>query len=118
MRFRNAEDVDLLIEEIGAVSARQACSIADIGLTRLYELIAAGELESYLDGTSRKVTLRSIKARRDRLLEEAKTTPRAAKAPPRPPKRSQSVEAAAVSAPQRKRLTLSPTPDDKLGGAR
>jgi hypothetical protein len=60
MRNRNADDVVFLIEQIGAVWARQACVIADIGLTRLYELIAPGELESYLYGKSRKAILRRL----------------------------------------------------------
>jgi excisionase family DNA binding protein len=34
----------------------------DVGNTRFYELIAAGELESYKDGKSRKITVASIKA--------------------------------------------------------
>jgi hypothetical protein len=97
MRFTNADDLNLLIEQIGAVSPREACDVANIGLTRLYELIAAGELESYLDGKSRKVTLRSIKARRDRLLAEAKT------APPRPRRHSQHVKAGAAPPARRKR---------------
>jgi hypothetical protein len=119
MRFTTADNLDLLIDQLGAVSPRQACVIADIGLTRLYELIAAGELESYLDGKSRKVTLRSIKARRDRLLSEAKTTPRAANPPPRPPQRKVSRRATnattigarpASSTPPRKKFTRKEKP--------
>jgi excisionase family DNA binding protein len=51
-----------------AVSPRQACRLLGCGLTRLYELIGAGQLESYLDGRSRRITTRSIKARIERLL--------------------------------------------------
>ena len=36
-----------------------------------YELLAAGELESYKDGKSRKITMASIKARVARQIETA-----------------------------------------------
>jgi excisionase family DNA binding protein len=51
-----------------AVSPREACRLLAVGNTRLYELLAAGELESYLDGRMRRVTTRSIRARIARLL--------------------------------------------------
>jgi hypothetical protein len=51
-----------------AVSPRQACILLNLGITRLYELIGSGELESYLDGRSRKITTRSIRLRQERLL--------------------------------------------------
>jgi excisionase family DNA binding protein len=41
-------------------SPRRACELLDIGTTRLYELIAAGELQSFKAGKSRKITLASI----------------------------------------------------------
>jgi excisionase family DNA binding protein len=44
----------------------------DCGTTRLYELIANGELESYRDGKSRKITVASIKARVARMLAESR----------------------------------------------
>ena len=57
-----------LFERIGSVSPRQACILHGVGLTRLYELINSGELESYLDGKARRITVRSLVARRNRLL--------------------------------------------------
>jgi hypothetical protein len=39
-----------------------------VGNTRLYELLGAGELESYLDGRARRITMASIQARVARLL--------------------------------------------------
>ena len=39
--------------------------------TKLYELINAGELESYHDGPHRKITMRSIYARIERKLRES-----------------------------------------------
>jgi excisionase family DNA binding protein len=53
-------------------SPKTACRIMGVGPTRLYELLKAGELESYRDGASRKITMRSIKARVDRCLSRAK----------------------------------------------
>jgi hypothetical protein len=64
------------IEQVASVSFQQACALQDVGPTKGHELVDTGEWESYLDGSTRKVTLRSIKARRDRLLAEAKTTSR------------------------------------------
>jgi excisionase family DNA binding protein len=43
------------------VSPRRARRMLDCGNTRLYELIAARELETYKDGKSRKITVASIK---------------------------------------------------------
>jgi len=44
------------------VKPRIACRLLDCGNTRLYELLAAGELQSFLDGRSRKITIASIEA--------------------------------------------------------
>jgi hypothetical protein len=59
------------------VRPRLACLMLDIGVTRLYELIETGELESFKDGGARKITVRSIKARIERLVGRAedKTNP-------------------------------------------
>jgi excisionase family DNA binding protein len=43
-----------------AVKPRKACELLDCGNTRLYELIAQGELVSFKDGNSRKVVVGSI----------------------------------------------------------
>ena len=42
------------------VSPRRARHMLDIGNTRLYELLQANELTSYLDGRSRKIVVSSI----------------------------------------------------------
>jgi hypothetical protein len=42
------------------VKPKAACVLLGCGITRLYELLAAGELESFLDGRSRKITVGSI----------------------------------------------------------
>jgi excisionase family DNA binding protein len=54
-----------------AVSPRQACRLLDIGLTRLYQLIANRELDTYRDGRSRKITMESIRSRQARLISAA-----------------------------------------------
>jgi excisionase family DNA binding protein len=46
-----------------AVSPRQACILLGIGNTRLYQLIGNRELESYLEGRARRITLASIRGR-------------------------------------------------------
>jgi hypothetical protein len=45
-----------------AVKPRVAGDMIDCGLTRVYKLLAEGELASYLDGRSRKITVDSIRA--------------------------------------------------------
>jgi len=57
------------------VNARVACDMLDVGMTRLYELIAAGEVDSYLDGRARKITVASIDRRIARLLAESGHSP-------------------------------------------
>jgi hypothetical protein len=44
-----------------AVKPKKACHMLDCGITRLYELIGARELDSFLDGRSRKITTASIR---------------------------------------------------------
>lgn len=45
-----------------AVKPKVAWRMLNCGNTHGYELLAAGELESYKDGRSRKITVASIKA--------------------------------------------------------
>ena len=42
------------------VKRKDACRMLACGQTRLYELLAAGELQSFNDGRSRKITVASI----------------------------------------------------------
>ena len=53
------------------VRPRQACDMLSVGLTRLYELMNNGELKSFKDGKSRKITVASIRAYVDRRLRAA-----------------------------------------------
>jgi hypothetical protein len=50
-----------------AVSPSQACLLLNIGNTRLYQLLGAGELISYNEGRARRITMASIQARVARL---------------------------------------------------
>ena len=54
-----------------AVSPRRAWNMLDIGNTRGYELLKAGELESYMEGRARRITVRSIQAYIDRQVAAA-----------------------------------------------
>jgi hypothetical protein len=56
-RPAEANDLDPLV-----VRPKVAWKMLACGNTRGYELLAAGELESYKDGRSRKITVASIKA--------------------------------------------------------
>jgi hypothetical protein len=53
------------------VSPSKAMAMLDCGRTRLYQLLNSNELESYLDGKSRKITVASIRARIHRKLKES-----------------------------------------------
>jgi hypothetical protein len=53
------------------VRPNRAMRLLDCSRTYLYELINAGELESYTDGFARKITVRSIHARIERKLRES-----------------------------------------------
>jgi hypothetical protein len=44
-----------------AVKPKQAWAMLGCGATRGYELLAAGELDSFRDGRSRKITVKSIR---------------------------------------------------------
>src|SRR5262249_61480564 len=68
---RRAADVD---PQALAVSPHQACRLLGIGNTRLYQLLAAGELETYREGRARQITTRSIYRRVERLIAENGTT--------------------------------------------
>jgi excisionase family DNA binding protein len=50
------------------VRPRDACRMLSIGLTRLYELLQAGELQSYRSGRSRRISVVSIHAYVDRQI--------------------------------------------------
>jgi hypothetical protein len=52
------------------VSPRIARRLLDTGNTRLYELLTAGELDSYREGRSRKITMESIRRLVRRRLED------------------------------------------------
>jgi hypothetical protein len=63
--------VEVVYGERLVVGPRRARQMLDIGNTRLYELINAGELESYLDGRSRKIIVESIHCYVQRRRQEA-----------------------------------------------
>jgi hypothetical protein len=60
---------------VGTTEARR---LGGWGKTKIFELIAAGELDSFLDGRVRRITLASIEARIQRKLQEAKANPASA----------------------------------------
>ena len=55
-----------------ALSIRAYMKRSGISRARVYELLRNDELASYLEGSHRKITLRSIVEREQRLLAEAK----------------------------------------------
>ena len=52
------------------VSPQRAQRLLEIGHTRLYELMGSGELESYTEGKSRRITVASIKKLIERRLAQ------------------------------------------------
>jgi len=66
-----------------AVSPRQACQLLNIRNTYLYKLISNGELETYVEGGKRMITMRSIQDRIRRLVLVSKGSFVLAKSPPR-----------------------------------
>jgi hypothetical protein len=56
------------------VRPRTAWWMLGCGNTHGYALLAAGELESFLDGSARKITVASIRAYVDRKLAAAEST--------------------------------------------
>jgi hypothetical protein len=47
--------------------------LLDCSRVYLYQLINAGELETYRDGAARKITMRSIRARIERKVRESQS---------------------------------------------
>jgi hypothetical protein len=67
------------------VSMAKARVLLDCGMDQLYALIKAGELDSYVEGTRRKITTGSIEQLiRKRLAATAGEFQRCSKAPPKP----------------------------------
>jgi hypothetical protein len=50
------------------------CAIIGCGKSRLYELMQSGEIESYLDGAARKVSIESCNRFVDRRLAQSRST--------------------------------------------
>ena len=63
------------LSDVAAVGLGKTGELLDASEWYVRELIKRGELESFLDGRTRKVTVRSIKARQDRLLKSSATPP-------------------------------------------
>jgi hypothetical protein len=55
-----AYEKDLILGAPLIVSPKIARSMLNIGQTKLYQLLAAHELQSYSEGKSRKIVVRSI----------------------------------------------------------
>jgi excisionase family DNA binding protein len=58
-----------------AISPKKARALLDVGLTRLYQLIGSGEIDSFRDGKSRKIVFASLKAYIARQIEAESTKP-------------------------------------------
>jgi excisionase family DNA binding protein len=54
-----------------AVPPREACRLLSLGMSRIYALMRAGELDSYGDGRARRITVASIHKYVSRRLADA-----------------------------------------------
>lgn len=63
------------LDDARSVGTALACQLIGCSRRTLQKLIDRGEIESFVDGNRRKVTLRSILRRRDRLLAEGGPSP-------------------------------------------
>jgi hypothetical protein len=71
IRGANMEDSEPLV-----VSPKRGCQMLDCSMTRFYELLNSGQIQSYREGKSRKAIVASIKAHIARQLElEVKKEP-------------------------------------------
>jgi excisionase family DNA binding protein len=68
----NEANMSIHDDEPLVVRPKKAAWLLSVGETRLYEMIAKGELESFRDGGARKITTRSIRDWIERQLERAK----------------------------------------------
>ncbi|WP_338688058.1 DNA-binding protein [Bradyrhizobium sp. 26S5] len=79
MSVNRSEEIKLGHTRPIVASVNETMSALKIGRAKLYELLNSGELESYLEGASRKIPWRSIEIYvQRRLAEEAKRRGRAA----------------------------------------
>lgn len=56
-----------------AVPPLEAGRLLSLGISRVYALMRAGELQSYQDGNARRITMESINAHIERRLATART---------------------------------------------
>jgi hypothetical protein len=66
-RKKDAPQIEPRVTDING-----GCQRAHCGKDRFYQLLHSGEIESYLDGRSRKVVIASIDAYIDRKIAQAK----------------------------------------------
>jgi hypothetical protein len=71
------------LSDVAAIGLGKTGEVLDCGEWYVRQLIKRGELESYLDSRTRKVTVRSIKARQERLLKAQTPAPTIPPAPHR-----------------------------------
>jgi hypothetical protein len=76
MREKAASLANSPVYDVGGVDTlvvgpKRACAMLGIGTTRLYALLAASELDSYLEGSGRRITTASIVAYVQRRLTGA-----------------------------------------------
>ena len=74
---RKRDRLEQLMDELGTASVAETCRIAGHGVDKCYSLIKRREYVSFLDDGSRRITLKSIKERQERLLAAQQSFQRA-----------------------------------------
>ena len=79
---------EILDDQPLVVSPKKAAFLLDCGLDAVYAHIRQGQLESYLEGQRRKITVRSIQALiAKRLADAGSAFQRSSRIPPSPKKK-------------------------------
>jgi hypothetical protein len=67
-----SDDISTVPFEERSFGVKAAIAILGIGVSRYFELIAAGEIDTYKDGRSRMITGRAVNAYREKRSRETK----------------------------------------------
>jgi hypothetical protein len=68
-------DLRAELTKLASVDLSVACDVTDSSEWKIRKEISRGELESFMDGRKRKITVRSIQARMERLLKAQASSP-------------------------------------------
>jgi hypothetical protein len=97
------------LAEIASVDISVACDMTDSSEWKIRKEVDRGELESFMDGRKRKITVRSIKARMERLIKAQNQSPTI----PPPPDHAKIAKAKAEARARKNQLGTPPPRRDR-----